>query len=153
AIRKGDNSIHKPEDLRGKTAAVQLGTTGQFAMEKVHGVNIRKYNDLNLALLEVSNGRADAAVGDLPAVREMIRKGHPKLTTVGGLLSNEVVGIVMRPGEPELQSAVNDALKRIRASGEYDRIYEQWLREKPDAANRSEAPPALFRLPLLAQVW
>src|SRR5205085_11581484 len=25
--------------------------------------------------------------------------------------------------------------------------------EKPDAANRSAAPPALFRLPLLAQVW
>jgi His/Glu/Gln/Arg/opine family amino acid ABC transporter permease subunit len=59
----------------------------------------------------------------------------------------------MRQGEPELLSAVNAALKRVRASGEYDRIYERWLREKPDAANRSEAPPALFRLPLLAQVW
>src|SRR5438876_2475683 len=47
AVRKGDTSIRKPADLRGKTAAVQLGTTGQFAMEKVGGVNIRKYNDLN----------------------------------------------------------------------------------------------------------
>jgi arginine/lysine/histidine/glutamine transport system substrate-binding and permease protein len=150
AVRKGDTSIRKPEDLRGKTAAVQLGTTGQFAMEKVGGINIRKYNDLNLALLDVSIGRVDAAVGDLPAVREMIRKGHPRLTTVGHLLSNEVVGIVMRPGEPELTAAVNAALERVRASGEYDRIYEQWLREKPNAANASA--PALFRPELLRQV-
>ena len=81
-----------------QTVAVQLGTTGQFAMEKVGGINIRKYNDLNLALLDVSNGRDEAAVGDLPAVREMIRKGHPKLKTVGSLLSDEKVGLVMRQG-------------------------------------------------------
>jgi arginine/lysine/histidine/glutamine transport system substrate-binding/permease protein len=153
AVRKGDTSIQKPEDLRGRKVAVQINTTGQDAMEAVGGVTVRKYNDLNLALLDVTSGRADAAVGDLPAVREMIRKGHPRLMTVGGLLSNEVVGIVMRPGEPELLTAVNDALRRVRASGEYDRIYERWLREKTDTTNRSGAPPALFRLPLLAHVW
>src|SRR6266849_9066451 len=113
AVRKENRAVRRPEDLRGKTVAVQLGTTGQFAMEKVGGITIRKYNDLNSALLEVSIGRAAAAVGDLPAVREMIRKGHPLLTTVGHLLSNEVVGIVMRPGEPELTAAVNAALQRI----------------------------------------
>jgi His/Glu/Gln/Arg/opine family amino acid ABC transporter permease subunit len=151
AVRKENRSVRKPEDLRGKTVAVQLGTTGQFAMEKVGGVNIRKYNDLNLALLEVSNGRAEAAVGDLPAVREMIRKGHPKLKTVGSLLSDEKVGLVMRQGEPELAAAVNAALKKIRASGEYDRIYQRWLREKPSGANSSA--PALFRVDLLRRVW
>src|SRR6266849_8941890 len=101
AVRKENTTIRRPEDLRGKTVAVQLGTTGQFAMEKVGGITIRKFNDLNSALLEVSNGRAEAAVGDLPAVRERIRKGHPRLKTVGGLLSDEKVGIVMRQGEPE----------------------------------------------------
>src|SRR5438046_3066187 len=118
AVRKENRAVRRPEDLKGQTVAVQLGTTGQFAMEKVGGINIRKYNDLNLALLEVSNGRAEAAVGDLPAVREMIRKGHPKLKTVGSLLSDEKVGRVMRQGEPELAAAVNEALTKVRATGE-----------------------------------
>ncbi len=152
AIRKGNVAVRRPEDLRGKTVAVQLGTTGQFAMEKVGGVQIRKYNDLNLALLEVTNGRAEAAVGDLPAVREMIRKGHPRLTTVGGLLSHETVGVVMRRDEPELAAAVNEALRRIRASGEYGRLQERWLGEKAETAVGSGAP-ALFRPALLRQVW
>jgi His/Glu/Gln/Arg/opine family amino acid ABC transporter permease subunit len=151
AVRKENRTVRRPEDLRGKTVAVQLGTTGQFAMEKVGGVNIRKYNDLNLALLEVTNGRAEAAVGDLPAVREMIRKGHPRLKTIGSLLSDEKVGLVMRQGEPELAAAVNAALTKVRASGEYDRIYQRWLREKPSGANSTAS--ALFRFDLLRRVW
>jgi His/Glu/Gln/Arg/opine family amino acid ABC transporter permease subunit len=151
AVRKDNRDVRRPEDLKGKTVAVQLGTTGQFAMEKVGGINIRKYNDLNLALLEVTNGRAEAAVGDLPAVREMIRKGHPELKTVGALLSDEKVGLVMRQGEPELAAAVNSALKEIRATGEYDRIYRRWLREKPSGANSTAS--TLFRVDLLRRVW
>jgi His/Glu/Gln/Arg/opine family amino acid ABC transporter permease subunit len=157
AVRKGNTTIRKPEDLRGKTAAAQLGTTGQFALEKIGGINIRKYNDLNLALLEVTNGRADAAVGDLPAVREMIRKGHPRLTIVGELLNDEKVGIVMRQGEPELQTAVNTALEKIRATGEYARIHERWLGEQPDSIRNPQSairnPAALFRIELLERVW
>jgi His/Glu/Gln/Arg/opine family amino acid ABC transporter permease subunit len=160
-VRKGDTRINRPEDLRGKTATAQLGTTGQFALEKVGGVNIRKYNDLNAALLEVHNGRADAAVGDLPAVREMIRKGHPGLTTVGSLLSDEKVGIVLRPDEPELRAAVNEALRKIRASGEYARLKKQWLREtsgngQPGTSGAGSplgAQPRLFRPELLVRVW
>src|SRR5439155_11235769 len=104
-----------------------------------------------LALLEVKNRHAEAAVGDLPAVREMIRKGYPELNTVGSLLSDEKVGLVMRQGEPELAAAVNAALKRVRASGEYDRIYQRWLREKPSGAN--SAALGLFRVDLLRPVW
>jgi His/Glu/Gln/Arg/opine family amino acid ABC transporter permease subunit len=136
-VRKGNTAITKPEDLRGKTAAAQLGTTGQYALEKVGSINIRKYN---------------AAVGDLPAVREMIRKGHPTLSIVGELLNSEKVGLVMRKGEPELVAAVNGALQKIRASGEYARIHERWLGEKPSPAAGAEQP-RLFRPELLAQVW
>src|SRR5262249_45664513 len=100
---------------------------------------------------EVTNSQAEAAVGDLPAVREMIRKGHPKLKTVGSLLSDEKVGLAMRQAEPELTAAVNAALKKIRATGEYDRIYQRWLREKPAGANSTT--PALFRVGLFRRVW
>jgi His/Glu/Gln/Arg/opine family amino acid ABC transporter permease subunit len=73
------------------------------------------------------------------------------LTTAGKLLNSEKVGVVMRPGEPELRAAVNGALERIRASGEYARIQERWLGEK--AASAGGEAPRLLRPELLRRVW
>lgn len=129
--RIGDTRIQKPDDLKGKLVTVQQETTGQYAVEKL-GLpkeSIRKFETMQDALLEVRNGHGDAAVGDLPALREMIRKGYPELETVGGIFVHENYGVVMRRGEPELLAAVNDALAKIMADGRYAKIYERWIRE------------------------
>ncbi len=129
--RRGDARIRGPEDLRGKRVAVQLETTGQYAAERL-GLppeRIGKFETLQDALLEVRNRRAHAAIGDLPALRDIIRKGYPELEIVGGVFVRENVGIVLRPGEGELALAVNQALDRIVADGRYARLYEEWMRE------------------------
>ncbi len=134
--RKGDERIRSSKDLPGKLVTVQQETTGQYAVEKLGlpaGL-IRKFETMQDALLEVRNGRGDAAVGDLPALREMIRKGYPELETVGGIFVHENYGVVLRRGEPELLAAVNDALSRIMADGRYARIYQRWIRETLPAA-------------------
>ncbi|MBV9866118.1 MAG: ABC transporter permease subunit [Abitibacteriaceae bacterium] len=129
--RKGDTRINSSKDLPGKLITVQQETTGQYAVEKM-GLppeHIRKFETMQDALLEVRNGRGDAAVGDLPALREMIRKGYPELEIVGGIFVHENYGVVMRRGEPELLAAVNAAIARIMADGRYARIYQRWIRE------------------------
>jgi arginine/lysine/histidine/glutamine transport system substrate-binding and permease protein len=129
--RKGDQRIRGVNDLRGKRVAVQQGTTGQYAVERLGLASnrIRKLETLPDALLEVRNRNADAAVGDLPALRDMIRKGYPELETVGGVFVSENLGIVARPGEPELLAGVNGALERILADGRYAQIYQRWAGE------------------------
>lgn len=129
--RKGDARIRTDKDLPGKLVTVQQETTGQYAVEKL-GLppeRIRKFETMQDALLEVRNGRGDCAVGDLPALREMIRKGYPELEVVGGMFVLENYGVVLRRGEPELLKAVNDALSRIMADGRYAQIYQRWIRE------------------------
>lgn len=129
--RRGDNRIRSFKDLPGKLVTVQQETTGQYAVEKL-GLppqQIRKFETMQDALLEVRNGRGDAAVGDLPALSEMIRKGYPELETVGGIFVHENYAVVARRGEPELLGAVNDALAKILEDGRYAKIYQRWIRE------------------------
>ena len=131
ARRKGDTRIREAKDLTGKLVTVQQETTGQYAVERL-GLppeRIRKFETMQDALLEVRNGNGDAAVGDQPALREMIRKGYPELELVGGIFVRENYGVVVRRGEPELLAAVNQALDRIMADGRYARIYERWIGE------------------------
>lgn len=129
--RRGDTRINTSHDLLGKLVSVQQQTTGQFAVEKLGqpAEKIRKFETMQDALLEVRNGRADAAVGDLPALREMIRKGFPELEVVGGIFVREDYAVVLRPGDADLLAAVNGALDRILADGRYARIYRRWIGE------------------------
>lgn len=138
--RRGDERIQSSRNLPGKLVGVQQETTAQYAVEKLGlpGERIRKFETMPDALLEVRNGRADAAVGDLPAVREMIRKGYPELEIVGGVFVRENIGIVARPADRELIAAVNAALARIVADGRYARLYEKWMREPLPAGYLAE---------------
>ncbi|RYX83084.1 transporter substrate-binding domain-containing protein [bacterium] len=129
--RVGDKRINSSKDLPGKLVTVQQETTGQYAVEKLGlpAGQIRKFETMQDALLEVRNGRGDAAVGDLPALSEMIRKGYPELETVGGIFVQENYAVVSRRGEHELLSAVNDALAKIMEDGRFAKIYQRWIRE------------------------
>jgi His/Glu/Gln/Arg/opine family amino acid ABC transporter permease subunit len=140
ARRKGDTSVSKPEDLLTKRVGVQIETTGQAAVKKL-GVpddRIIKYNTMQLALLDVRNGRDDAAVGDIPALKAMILKGYPELEVAGPVFKHEHYGVVMRLGEPRLLAAVNEALDRIMADGRYARIYRKWIGEPLPAGSIDE---------------
>jgi arginine/lysine/histidine/glutamine transport system substrate-binding and permease protein len=152
AVRKENNTLHSPMNLKGKLVGVQLNTTAQFALEKVGGINLRKYNSMDLALLDLTNRRLDAAAADLPAVVAMIKQGFPELKTTGKLFTDEQYCVVMRQEDDSLRRAVNAALADIRASGEYDRFYRRWLAAPGEEREaRSSGLPA--PLGLLARVW
>jgi His/Glu/Gln/Arg/opine family amino acid ABC transporter permease subunit len=107
---------------------------------------------MDLALLDLTNRRLDAAAADLPAVVAMIKQGFPALKTTGKLFTDEQYCVVMRQEDDSLRHAVNAALADIRASGEYDRFYRRWLAspgEERVAAGSGLPEP----LGLLARVW
>src|SRR5262249_34903704 len=129
--RRGDARIQGPKDLIGKMVAVQQETTGQKAVERLGlpAERIKKFETLQDALVDVLNKRADAAIGDLPALREILRKSYPDLEIAGGIFVEENVGVATRHGEVELVAALNAALERIMVDGRYARIYEHWIQE------------------------
>ncbi len=136
ARRKGDNRIRTIQDLKDKTVSVQEGTTGQFAVEKI-GVpsdHILKFDLLQDGLMDVRNGRSDATVADLPALKANLTS-YPELELTGGIIKQEYVGIVARRGANDLVAALNQALDRIFKDGRYAQLYQKWIGEPltPDA--------------------
>src|ERR1044071_453566 len=64
AVNENTQGISSPDDLKGKRVGVQINTTAQYELEKKEGVQVEKYNSIDLALLDLRNRRIDAVVSD-----------------------------------------------------------------------------------------
>lgn len=133
-VRKETQGIETPDDLRNRTVGVQINTTAQYDLEKRPGVNVAKYNTIDLALLDLKNGRIDAVVSDAPVLKYMIFQSFRELKTVGRRFTDEKFGIALARESVDLRDAINAALKRIRESGEYDQIHAKWFGEAAERA-------------------
>ncbi len=51
---------------------------------------------------------------------------------VGKIFTNEPYGIAVQKGATDLTKEINDLLKEIKENGEYDKLYEKWIGEKPE---------------------
>lgn len=124
--RATDNRIKSRDDLIGLTIAVQMGTTGADAAEEIPGATVVQFRKANEAFMEVQTNRADAVIIDEPVARAYVAK-------LGGLkvasepFTEERYGIAVRKEDAELAEQINAALRKLKASGEYDRIYQRWF--------------------------
>jgi glutamine transport system substrate-binding protein len=132
-----DSAIQSAEDLKGKVVAVQKGTTGQEAVEAIMGANhkdIKKFDDNNLAIMELLSGGADAVVAD-NGVIESYAKNNPdqKLVVRGdsATFAAEYYGLMFPKGS-ELKEEFDAAIKTIIENGTYTKIYKEWFGQEPD---------------------
>lgn len=156
AVRQGTQGIERPEQLVGKRVGVQINTTAQIDLEKRTGVNVAVYNTIDLAMLDLKNGRIDAVVGDAPVLRFMIRQSFRELQTVGRRFTDEKFGIAFAQSSDDLRRAVNAALWRIQDSGEYDRIHEKWFGEVAERTAEQAATTTrakVFDTGLVRKTW
>jgi His/Glu/Gln/Arg/opine family amino acid ABC transporter permease subunit len=149
---RGDSVIDGPDNLAGRTVGVQINTTAQFAMETRPGVTIAKYNTIDLALLDLHNGRLDAVASDGPVLRYMVRRNFPGLKTVGAEYTDEQFGIVLARSSDDLRRAVNAALWRLQDGGEYAKIYSKWFGKTAEQGHVTASPRA-FDTTIIARTW
>jgi len=129
--RRGDKRIGSLPDLKDKIVSVQAETTGQFALLKsgLPKEHLLKFETLQDGLFDLRNGKCDATVADLPALKAILRKSFHELELTGGIFTQENIGVVTRHGELSLISAVNTALGNIMVDGRYSRLYSRWMEE------------------------
>lgn len=131
-VRKGDTRIQTAEDLRGKTLGVSIGSTGEEAARKIDGANVRVFNTINEAFLEVQNGGVDAVINDIPTNAYYVMKtGGEKVETAPVALTQEDLAIAVRKGDTELLKKINDGLAKIKKDGTFTEIYKKWFGEEP----------------------
>ncbi|QLB15948.1 arginine ABC transporter substrate-binding protein [Mannheimia granulomatis] len=118
-----------------KTIGVQNGTTYQnYLMKEKKEYKVKSYASYQNAILDIQNGRIDAIFGDVPVLVEMIQK-HDGLDFTGEKIDNPSyfgngLGIATNLKNQGLVDQFNSALKAIKDSGEYQKIYDKWMSAK-----------------------
>jgi His/Glu/Gln/Arg/opine family amino acid ABC transporter permease subunit len=156
AVRNETQGVATPDDLVGKKVGVQINTTAQIDLEKKAGLNVAVYNTIDLALLDLRNGRIDAVVCDAPVLRYMIRQSFHELKTVGPRFTDEKFGIALAKPSDDLRRAINAAIWRIQDSGELDRLNEKWFGEAAErSADQAAARKAtkVFDTGIVRKTW
>ena len=130
AVRKDDTTIKGPNDLNGKVVGVKTGATSekvaQELNEKGAKITIKSYKETVDYLLDLQNGRLDAAINDLLNQLEY-NKANPNVKIVGEPFTKAQLGIAVKKGDKELVDLVNTVLKELKQSGEADILYKKWL--------------------------
>ena len=123
-----DNTdITSKDDLGGKVAGAQIGTTGSFEIEKIEGATLKTYDDIGLAFQDLMNGQIDAIVADNPLALGYVGENPDKLKAVGGVFTEENYGIAVCKTKTDLLEKINEGLKAVKAEGLIEQLVEKWL--------------------------
>lgn len=127
-VKKSNTDIKKFQDLSGKRVAVQIGTTSAKEVKKIAGVQVKEFNSSADTFMELKAGGVDAVVNDRPVNDYyIVKSGVTDVKALDELLTSEDYGIAISKKNPELQKKVDEALKKIKANGEFDKIYKKWF--------------------------
>ncbi len=138
-------TIRSIQDLTGKRVIVQRAA---FSHEHLQGIGL----DAELVLVDtdaqglrlLAEGGYDAALLTEHRGRFTLAEGSLEQLTVSGppVLPVENA-FAVRQGNEAMLNTVNRGLERVMASGEFDRIYEQWL-QPYDGRSGSGLSPGLL---------
>lgn len=130
-VKKDDTSINSFKDLQGKRVAVQVGTTSAKEAKAIPGTEVKEFNSSADTFMELKAGGVDAVVNDRPVNDYYIAtSGVTDVRRLPELLTSEDYGIAIRKDNAELQGKINDALKKLKENGEYDKIFAKWFGEQ-----------------------
>jgi cystine transport system substrate-binding protein len=125
--RKDDESIKSFSDLNGKKAAQSL-TSNFGKLAEQSGAELVGTEGFDQSIQLVLTGRADATINDSLSFLDFKKhKPDANVKIVAEQADADHSGIIIRKGEPELQSAINHALADIKADGTYQKIAETYF--------------------------
>lgn len=124
-----DGAVKSEADLKGKTVGVLSGSTGDTwtkAHRDADGIaDIKGYNTQQDMLLDLNNGRVDAAVSDIPGLEYAFTK-MKGLAIEARIKTGEQYGLMMAKDSP-LLGKLNDALTAMKTDGTLAAIHKRWF--------------------------
>lgn len=121
-------AIHGVDDLAGGKVGVQIGTTGDFSLEK-YPVEIKRYDDIGLAIEDMVNGNLSACVCDSLIASDFVLSNESykgKLSLAGEPFTREDIAIAVKKGNSVLLDAINSGLSEMESDGSLKALKEKW---------------------------
>ncbi|WP_369233403.1 ABC transporter substrate-binding protein [Streptomyces sp. R21] len=137
-VKKGNpEGIQGIEDLCGKTAAVQRGTTYEKALQdqskkcKDSGkkaIDIESFDNDTEAQTRVKSGGAVAGINDYPVAIDLARKadGGNAYEVINKQYDAGPFGIILSKKNTELRDVLKEAVDAIIKDGSYKKVLEKW---------------------------
>lgn len=114
--------------FRGQSVAVEEGSFQLNMLQQYGGINIKPFKTRQLALRALYNEEVDAYCGpDEPSYYIIRKLNYGAITTVGSPLAATEARIAVNRERGDILRLVNDGLRELVRSGEYDRIYRKWF--------------------------
>ena len=143
-VPKG-KKVASSEDLKNMTkVGVVTGYTGDFSVSKLLGNDnpkIARFESVPLIIKELENGGLDSVVSDSAVIANYVKNNPTKGLDFISLpdFTIENYGIAARKGDEATIKMLNDALKKVRESGEYDKIYAKYFAKEGEKGEKAEA--------------
>ncbi|MFU2317254.1 amino acid ABC transporter substrate-binding protein [Rahnella sp. PCH160] len=126
-VRSNNTTIKSFEDLKGKKSAHTL-TSNYAQLARKYGAEIVGTDGFNQSVDLVAQGRADATINDNLSFLDFKKhKPDAQVKIVATQSNAEQEGVLIRKDNPELQQAINKALKEIKADGTYLKISNKYF--------------------------
>ncbi|MBO5589198.1 MAG: basic amino acid ABC transporter substrate-binding protein [Anaerovibrio sp.] len=130
-VAKSDDSIKGFQDLKGKKIAVQIGTTSATEAKKLGSAEVKELNSSADTFIELNAKGVDAVINDRPVNdRYIVESKNDNVKVLSELLTSEDYGMAINKNNVELQTKINEALKKLKDNGKYDQIYAKWFGNK-----------------------
>lgn len=129
AVKKGNESIKKLSDLKGKVIGCQMGSTGQkSAEENLKEIkDLKKYGKITEAYSELAIGRIDGVIMDAQVGQYYSFKKPDDFVVLDEMVSKEPVGVGFRKGDKELNVQIQKAINELKNDGTLSKISIKWF--------------------------
>jgi polar amino acid transport system substrate-binding protein len=138
-LLKKDSAAKGIDDLdkAGVKVAVKKGTTGHlYATSKLKNAEILVLDKESAAVLEVSQGKADAFIYDQMSTYQNWQRNKGTTRAILEPFQKESWAVGISKGNDELKSKVNAFIKEYRAKGGFEQLGDRYLKEMKDEFKR-----------------
>ncbi|MGU3369797.1 glutamine ABC transporter substrate-binding protein GlnH [Bacillus mycoides] len=131
-VKKGSN-IKSIDDIKQgvKVLAVKGSTSTNNIRQKSPEATVLEFENYSEAFTALKAGKGDVLTTD-NAILYGMAKQDANYEVVGKIFTDEPYGIAVQKGADDLTKEINNLLKDMKTSGEYDKLYEKWIGQKQE---------------------
>lgn len=145
-LAKKDSSFDpaNSSDINAHSIAAQRSTISSQWLENAYPkADMKLYDTLSNAFLDLGSGRVDAMISDkLPALEWLGSPSGSNYAIKGDEIDiNDNFAIAVRPNDEALQAKINKSLANLKSNGTYDKINQKYFAVPAKVANTESVAP------------
>lgn len=125
-VVKQGSTVKSPDDLKGKTIGVQIGTTGDIYAEDIEEATIERYSKYFEAINALEQDKIDAVIVDREPGKVFVEQSDD-LFMIDEEFTLEEYAIGVSKENEQLLKDINASLAKLKESGKIDEIINKYI--------------------------